>query len=77
MSVADTSRLGGGFPDLVIGFRGITILAEVKDPSQPPCKRRLTEDEAKFHAGWKGQIATVESAAEVEAIMHRLTHATT
>lgn len=73
MSVADTSRLGGGFPDLVVSWRMVTILVEVKDPKQPPSKRRLTEDEQRFHSGWKGQIAVVENAAEVEAIMHRLT----
>lgn len=75
MSVADTSRLGAGFPDIVVGWRGVNGMFEIKDLLRKPSERRLTDDEDKFHTAWKGQIAKVETAEEVEAIMQKLTRA--
>ncbi len=73
MSVANTSRLGEGFPDIVVGWRGVNGIFEIKDPARKPSERRLTDDEDKFHAAWKGQIDKVETAEEVEAIMQQMT----
>lgn len=75
MSVANTSRLGEGFPDIVVGWRGINGMFEIKDPLRFPSERRLTDDEEKFHTAWKGQVDKVETAEEVETIMQRLTRA--
>lgn len=66
-SVAVTSDLGRGFPDLVVGRGGLTYLLEVKDGSKPASKRRLTEAEARFHASWLGHVAIVETEAEALA----------
>ena len=47
--VRDTSRLGEGFPDLVV-YRpqnGI-VLVEVKDGTKPPSARRLTSNQIDF-----------------------------
>ena len=52
MLVADVARMGKGFPDLLVGYRGRLILLEVKDGDKPPSARRLTNDEADFHAAW-------------------------
>lgn len=62
--VHDTSRLGGGFPDLLCRYFGRIVLLEVKDPRQVPSKRRLTAAEAEFHAEWKDWVATVETLDE-------------
>ena len=35
-TVAFTHTIGGGFPDLVIGFRGVNLLIEIKDGAKPP-----------------------------------------
>jgi hypothetical protein len=51
--VADTSGLGEGFPDLVVGWRGDVYLVEVKNDAMPPSKRGLTDAEQNFHARWK------------------------
>jgi hypothetical protein len=52
--------------DLLVGYRGRTFLMEVKDPAQPPSKRRLTEGEAQFKAQWRGStyhvVQTVDEA---------------
>ena len=48
--VVDLSRAGGGVPDLLIGWRGLWILVEVKDGRKPPSARTLTPDQVEFHA---------------------------
>lgn len=60
-SVADTSALGNGFVDLVVGGCGVNLLIEVKDGAKSPSDRRLTPKEEAFHAGWRGPIAVVET----------------
>ena len=55
-----TSALGTGV-DIVAGKNGVNFMLEIKDPSKVPSQRRLTDDEAAFHAAWCGQIAVVET----------------
>jgi len=60
-SLAD---IGGGCPDLLVGFQRRTILLEVKDGRKPPSERQLTPDEKKWHRAWKdkgGELYVVES----------------
>lgn len=67
MSVHIASNAGGGFPDLVVGFRGVTCLLEVKDGSKTPSARVLTAAQEEWHATWAGHVevcATIEAAAE-------------
>lgn len=71
-SVAVTSSLGNGFPDLVIGLYGINALIEVKDGNKPPSDRRLTDDEADFHEKWKGSIYIVESIDDAIKVVNSL-----
>ena len=47
--VHDTSRLGGGFPDLVCARAGKVILVEVKDGTKPLSKQILTQTEVEVH----------------------------
>ena len=63
-TVAVTSTVGQGFPDICVGFRGRSILMEVKDGDKPPSERKLTPDQKNFHASWRGEITVVTSAAE-------------
>ena len=67
-SVAITSSLGGGFPDIVVGKYGVTVLVEIKDGAKPPSKRKLTEDEQRFHDSWRGAACVVECEEDVEAL---------
>ncbi|GAB2866134.1 hypothetical protein [Hymenobacter ruber] len=53
--------------DLLVGYRGKTFLMEVKDPSQPPSKRQLTEGEAAFRDSWRGSAYHIVHTAD-EAI---------
>lgn len=70
VSVFLTHTQGKGFPDAVIGYRGRTYLAEIKDPAQPPSKRKLTPDEEGFHEKWTGHIAIVETLDDVLKIIN-------
>lgn len=63
-SVTSTAGLADGFPDLVVGYRGITDLIEIKDGDKPPSARKLTDDEAEFHASWQGRPVVILESVE-------------
>jgi hypothetical protein len=65
ISVAVTSAIGGGFPDIVVGFREKNYLFEIKNPKQVPSKRKLTQQEADFSQSWSGQWAVAESVSDI------------
>jgi hypothetical protein len=73
-SVKTTHQLGEGFPDLVCGKSGFNALVEVKDGLLSPSKRKLTPDEAEFHASWNGPIYIIESVEDVIDLNNRLAH---
>jgi len=58
-TVTPTHTVGQGFPDLVVGFRGRTVLLEVKLPHAG-----LTDDEAQWHAQWRGEAYIVHDVDE-------------
>jgi len=53
--------IGRGCPDILVGFRGVNYLVEIKDGSKPPSKRQLTPDEIEWHRLWRGQISIVKN----------------
>lgn len=53
-SVQSLAALGDGVPDLLVGWLGRNYLLEVKDGSLPPSRRRLTDDEERWHVQWIG-----------------------
>ena len=59
--VEDTSDIGRGWPDLVARHvaTGEPIFLEVKNPGQPPSRRRLTVDETSFASRWGGVYCVV------------------
>lgn len=74
MKAVSTAAVGSGFPDICVGFRGLTVMLEVKDGSKPPSARTLTADERNFHETWPGHIAIVGSPEE--AVCAVVDHAT-
>jgi hypothetical protein len=65
LSVFSTHEVGKGFPDIVIGYKGVNYLIEIKNGNKPPSARKLTDAELKFHNDWKGQIKIVNNLDEV------------
>lgn len=55
---------GDGLPDLLVGYRGFTILMEVKDGTKPPSARKLTEAEEKFFMEWTGGMLVVVNSVD-------------
>ena len=54
-SVFDASKLGAGFPDLVVGKHGRTYLIEVKTPrGSKTAQERLGAAQAAFRDAWRG-----------------------
>ena len=65
VSVAITSMLGKGFPDLVLGHQNKNFLIELKDGSKTKSRKTLTEDEEKFFNDWRGQVDKCESLDDI------------
>lgn len=63
-SVFVASTVGKGFPDLIVGKSGRTVLMEIKTK-----KGTLTEDQVHFYEHWKGSaiiiVRTIEEALAV------------
>ena len=55
---------GEGIPDLLVGFKGETMLMEVKDGNKPPSARTLTDAEKKFFDEWRGGLLVVVDSVE-------------
>lgn len=53
-TVQPLHTVGQGVPDLLVGFKGQTLLMEVKDGSRPPSERKLTPDQEQWHENWTG-----------------------
>ena len=68
-SVAITASAGGGFPDLVVGYRGVNYLMEIQDPNQDKAHQKLTPDQEIFHRCWTGQISVVKTADQALKII--------
>lgn len=69
MTVKDCSKVGQGFPDLCVGWRGMTFLLETKgighahralSPGEPD----LTAAQQEFHGTWGGHLAVASSPQE-------------
>lgn len=53
-SVISLANVGHGVPDLLCGCGHQTLLIEIKDGDKSPSRQKLTEDEQRFHAEWRG-----------------------
>lgn len=59
---ARAARGNEGRPDLIVGFRGVTYLLEVKDE-----KGKLSSEQILYHAKWRGKpIDVVRNEVEAE-----------
>lgn len=68
-TVQPLHAVGGGCPDIAVGFRDRTYFIEIKDGSKPPSARKLTPDQAEWHASWRGHVAVAESSEQALSII--------
>ena len=68
-TVHSLHREGGGCPDLVVGYRGLNLMVEVKDGSKPPSAQRLTPAQVDWHRDWRGQVCVVNSPEAALALL--------
>ena len=60
-TVYSLHRVGAGVPDLLVGFRGVTYLLEVKEPKGGV----LTPQQLEFGLAWRGRpVSIVKSVDE-------------
>jgi hypothetical protein len=62
-SVTILAGVGCGCPDLLVGFRGNTILVECKNPGGRG-RNSLTPAEIEWFKAWKGEPAAVVNSPE-------------
>lgn len=53
-TVFDTSDIGGGFPDLMVGCLGVDRMVELKNPDSRYGRAGLNANQREFVAGWRG-----------------------
>lgn len=63
-TVQDLSAVGGGCPDLLVGFRGENFLFEIKDHAKSKSRRKLTPRQVEWHNDWVGDAAVIESVEQ-------------
>ncbi|MCU4576111.1 hypothetical protein ACMHYC_10865 [Acinetobacter courvalinii] len=59
-SVQSLASTGKGCPDLLVGFRGVNWLLEIKDGQKVKSARKLTPDQIEWHESWCGQVHVIE-----------------
>jgi hypothetical protein len=61
-TVQSLASVGKGVPDLLVGYKGQTLLMEIKDGFKAPSARLLNKDQLRWHGNWKGgALAVVDS----------------
>jgi Holliday junction resolvase len=68
-SVQSLAATGKGVPDLLVGYRGINYLMEVKDGNKMLSKQKLTIDQEHWHSLWRGSVHIVKSVDEALKIL--------
>ena len=69
VTVQHLHMVGQGCPDIMCGWAGETYVFEIKDPDKPPSRRRLTEDEERWHQEWVGQVNIILTAEDALMVM--------
>jgi len=63
------ARIGDGVPDLLVSFRGMWYILEVKDGTKSPSRQALTDDEKRWHAKQQAPVFLVNSVEQALAVL--------
>jgi len=66
--------IGRGCPDILVGFRGLNYLFEIKTPridlfDVKSRQTHLTAKQRDWHDTWEGQVAVIRSLEDALAVM--------
>lgn len=76
-SVQSLAAIGRGCPDLLVGYRGMWLLFEVKDGARSPSRRKLTPDQEKWiKASRGGPVWLITSLPEAIQALEQTSFAT-
>lgn len=67
-TVESLADLGGGRPDILVGFRGKNYLFEIKKDE----KETLTDDQEKWHLEWNGEVFTIYNFVQAMRVLIRI-----
>jgi Holliday junction resolvase len=70
-TVTCTHMVGKGFPDLVVGYRGVNLLVEVKN-EQASKGPKLTSDQIIWHNEWVGTVHIIKNATEALNLLNEV-----
>jgi hypothetical protein len=69
-SVQSLAKVGGGCPDLAVGFNGVNYLLEVKDGKAGDKRQRQPNSlQREWYMHWQGRVDVVTSVEEALAII--------
>lgn len=68
-TVQHLHMVGGGCPDILVGYNSVNYLIEIKDGSKFPSERKLTPDEKMWHDEWLGSVYIIETIEDVELFL--------
>ena len=68
-TVQDLSRIGGGVPDLLVGYKGANYLIECKSPTGVKLQTGLRPTQEDWHGKWTGQVNVANSPEQALAII--------
>ena len=74
-SVQPLHTVGEGCPDLLVAFRMVNYVIEVKDGAKPPSARKLTPDQIDWHDAWRAPVFIVETVADALRVIGMEHHA--
>lgn len=66
------STVGGGCPDVLVGYNGLNALVEIKDGSKVPSKQKLNLLQIEFHQAWRGHVCVVRDEHEAAQLIYKM-----
>lgn len=70
--VDDVSDLSGLGYDIVVNYRGVVVLTEIKDGERPPSERQLTESEEAAKVRHGSKFAVIESTEQARGLLNSI-----
>lgn len=69
-NVQTLNAVGCGVPDLLVGYRGVLYMLEIKDGAKVPSAQALTPQEISWHAEWSDhEVHVVNSIAKAYQVI--------